>query len=217
MLQLTLIHVSERDLCVYSEPKWCFQYILYEKSLKNCSIFIQENALKGTFSPSQGHAHLTPGSTRLTRHGPVALYGIWHHAQQMVQVIAWRLTGTKLLPEPLLTLCQSNLQEQTPLKFYPNYSHFHSTKCSWKCCLQNTSHYVQAPWVINGKQYWICIVYHPWLAVVDFFFSCLSTCLHKVYVFGWWPRHNWHRFSWQKYTAHYMMKMSLHQYDISRM
>ena len=138
--------------------------------------------------------------------------------------VIWHLTscstngsGNSLAPEPLLTLCQSNLQEQTPLKFYSKYNHFHSTKCSWKCRLQNTNHCVQAPWVINGKQYWICIVYHPWLAVVDFFFSCLSTCLHKVYVFGWWPRHNWHRFSWQKYTAHYMMKMSLHQYDISTM
>ena len=54
------------------------------------------------------------------------------------------LFSAKTLPESVLTYCQFNPQQQTSVKFKLEYQNYHSTKCIWKCCLQNGGHFVQA-------------------------------------------------------------------------
>ena len=67
-------------------------------------------------------------------------YRIW---STLVQVIDFHLFSTKPIPEPKLTYCQLELQEQTSVKFESKYDKFHSRICIWKCCLQNVSHFVK--------------------------------------------------------------------------
>ena len=47
----------------------------------------------------------------------------------LVQIMACRLFGAKPLPEPLLTYCQLDSQEQTSVKFESQNKTFHSRKC----------------------------------------------------------------------------------------
>ena len=54
---------------------------------------------------------------------------------ELVQIMAWRLLGTKPLPEPMQTFCQLKPWEQTSVKFKSKYKTFHSRKCIWKCHL----------------------------------------------------------------------------------
>ena len=56
--------------------------------------------------------------------------------------MACRLFGAKPWSEPMLYYCQLEPQEQTSLKLYLKFEHFHSRKCVWKCCLENVGHFV---------------------------------------------------------------------------
>ena len=58
--------------------------------------------------------------------------------------MAFQLLGTLPLSKPVLTYCQWDPLEQTYMKFKSKCEYFLSRKCSWKCCLQNGSHFVQA-------------------------------------------------------------------------
>ena len=53
----------------------------------------------------------------------------------LVQVMACRLFGDKLLPEPTLVYCQLDSWEQISVKFDSKFYHFHSRKCIWNCRL----------------------------------------------------------------------------------
>ena len=56
--------------------------------------------------------------------------------------MAWRQTGIKPLPEPILANCQLAPYEQT-VKFESKYKSFHLRKCIWMCRLQNSGHFAQ--------------------------------------------------------------------------
>ena len=55
----------------------------------------------------------------------------------LVQVMACRLFGTKLLPEPMLAYCQFDFWEQISVKMESEFYHFHCRKCIWNCPLPN--------------------------------------------------------------------------------
>ena len=61
----------------------------------------------------------------------------------LVQIIACRLFGAKLLPEPLLTYCQPDPKEQTSVKIESKYLTFHSWKYIWQWSLRNGDHFAQ--------------------------------------------------------------------------
>ena len=47
----------------------------------------------------------------------------------LVQVMAYRLYGSKQLHEPMQTYCKLDPQKQTSVKFESKYKDFHSRKC----------------------------------------------------------------------------------------
>ena len=53
----------------------------------------------------------------------------------LVQIIAWRRTGDKPLPEPMLVYRQLDHWEQVSVKIKSEFYNFHSRKCIWKCHL----------------------------------------------------------------------------------
>ena len=57
----------------------------------------------------------------------------------LVQIMVCRLFGAKPLSKPM----PLDPYEQTSVKFQSKYIFFHSWKCIWKYCLQNSSHLVQ--------------------------------------------------------------------------
>ena len=52
------------------------------------------------------------------------------YSSQMDQIMAWCQFNSKLLPEPLLTFCQFNPQEQTSRKYESKYNRLHDE--NWK-------------------------------------------------------------------------------------
>ena len=76
----------------------------------------------------------------LNSSAPSARY-VWQWTgSALFQVMACHLFGIKPLPEPMLTYCQLNLQEQTSVKFKLKYKTLHSWKCMGKC-LRNGGHF----------------------------------------------------------------------------
>ena len=59
-----------------------------------------------------------------------------------VKIMASCLFDAKPLYEPILGYCQLNPKEQTSVKLWSNYKHFHSRKWIWKYCLRNGGHFV---------------------------------------------------------------------------
>ena len=58
-----------------------------------------------------------------------------------------RLVGAKPLSEPMLEYCYLDPWEQTSVKFWSEFKHFHSRKCIWKCRLRNGVHLSRPQWV----------------------------------------------------------------------
>ena len=56
--------------------------------------------------------------------------------------MADNLFGAKPLAEPMLYHCQLDPQEQNSVKLYSKFKHFHSSKCIWKCHVENVGHFV---------------------------------------------------------------------------
>ena len=53
--------------------------------------------------------------------------------------------SAKPLPQPMLTYCVNwTLRSKPRWNFDQNSKHFHWSKLIWKCCLQNSSHFVSA-------------------------------------------------------------------------
>ena len=69
----------------------------------------------------------------------------------LVQIMACRLSGTKPLPEPMLTYCWLDHMEQNSVKLESKYKTFHSRKCIWKGRLRNGGHFAQGRWVKPSK------------------------------------------------------------------
>ena len=88
----------------------------------------------------------------------------------LVQIIACRLFGAKLLPEPILTYCQSDTKEQTSVKIESKYITFHSWKYIWKCHLRNGDHFAQGdmseanPWSVHSV-YALLFLYQSMLLI----------------------------------------------------
>ena len=59
--------------------------------------------------------------------------------------MAWCHSGEKPLPDPMLTYCQFDSEEQyckqTSVKIESKQKNSLSRKCIWKCCLQSGSHF----------------------------------------------------------------------------
>ena len=72
-------------------------------------------------------------------------------SSSLVQIMACRLVDAKPLSEPLLYNCQLDLWEQTSVKLYLKFKHFHSRKCIWKCRLENISHFASAQCVMANE------------------------------------------------------------------
>ena len=58
----------------------------------------------------------------------------------LVQIMACRLVGAKALSEPMLEYCQFEPYEQTSVKCWSKFMHFHSRKYILKCHLRNGVH-----------------------------------------------------------------------------
>ena len=72
-----------------------------------------------------------------------AVYMLQWTGSALVQVMAWRRTGDKPLPEPALIYCQLDHWQKLSVKIESKFQHFHSKKCVWICCLRNCVHFVQ--------------------------------------------------------------------------
>ena len=89
---------------------------------------------------SQGPAPLMRGSiyergenqTQFNSSSPSAAYMRQWSGSAMVQVMAWRRTVHKALPEPMLVNCQSDSWEQISVKFESELFYFHWRKLIWK-------------------------------------------------------------------------------------
>ena len=66
---------------------------------------------------------------------PSAAYMRQWTGSALVQVMACRLFGAKLLPEPMLAYCQLDSWEQISVKLEWEFFHFHSRKCIGNCRL----------------------------------------------------------------------------------
>ena len=66
---------------------------------------------------------------------PNAAYLRQWTGSSLVQVMACRLFSAKPLLETILLYCQLDSWEQVSVKFEPEFYHFHSRKCIWKCRL----------------------------------------------------------------------------------
>ena len=62
----------------------------------------------------------------------------------LVQIMACRLFGAKPLSEPMMLYSQLDRKEHISVKFYLKLKSCHSTKCTWKCLLRNSGHFVSA-------------------------------------------------------------------------
>ena len=78
-----------------------------------------------------------------------------HPGPSLVQLMACRLFGAKPLSETMLYCCQWNPYEQTSVKLFSKFKHFHWRKRIWKCRLKNVGHFVLAAicYVIKEYQY----------------------------------------------------------------
>ena len=66
----------------------------------------------------------------------------------------WQYEGVKISPHTSTgdgKLLIGPLGTKTSVKFYSEFKHFHSTKCTWKCRLRNGVHFVSARmcWIYN--------------------------------------------------------------------
>ena len=86
----------------------------------------------GGYSPRAQCVNSSPLSTAYMRQ--------WT-GSTLLQVMACRLFGSQPLPEPMMTVCQLDPQEQTSVKLESKYKTLHSWKCSWKCHLRNGGHF----------------------------------------------------------------------------
>ena len=68
----------------------------------------------------------------------------------LVQIMACRLFDTRPLPEPMLQYCQSGPRKHISLNCFFKFKSFYSRKCTWKCRLWSSSHFVR-PQCVKGK------------------------------------------------------------------
>ena len=54
----------------------------------------------------------------------------------LIEVMAWRLVGTKTLPKPILSYSKSIHEEHISIMFPSQYRYFQSGKFIWKCRLR---------------------------------------------------------------------------------
>ena len=70
----------------------------------------------------------------------------------LVQIMACRLFDTRPLSEPMLPYCQSGTRKHISVKCCcKKFKSFYSRKCTWKCCLWNSSHFVLASMCLKGR------------------------------------------------------------------
>ena len=69
----------------------------------------------------------------------------------LARIMAWRLFVAKPLSEPMLYYCQFYHKEQTSVKLYRKFKHFHFRRCIWKCRLEKVGHFVSVS--IKHEQY----------------------------------------------------------------
>ena len=96
----------------------------------------------------------------------------------LVQIMACRLIGTKPLPEPMLTFCLLDPQEQTSVKFKSKFKHF-IQKMRLKTSSVNGSHLVQERWVKEYETARSCVYFVLatwWLHQMETFSMLLVLC-----------------------------------------
>ena len=75
----------------------------------------------------------------MLRCGDVYLYLL-----SLVQVLAYHLLDTKLLPAPTMTYTQFDPKNKSSVKFESNYKSILSRTCIWKCYQKNVDHFTEA-------------------------------------------------------------------------
>ena len=73
----------------------------------------------------------------------------------LLQIMAWRLFGTKPLSETMLPYCQLDHKEHISVKFYFKFKSFYSRKRTWKCHLRNGSNFVLASMCVKSSCKWL--------------------------------------------------------------
>ena len=66
------------------------------------------------------------------------------HIPTLVQIMACCLLDIKPLFKPMLPYCWLDPKEHISMKSYLKFKSFSSRKCTWKCHLQNGSHFISA-------------------------------------------------------------------------
>ena len=84
---------------------------------------------------------------RINSSPPSATYMRRWTGSALLQMMACRPEGAKLLSEEMLTYCQLDPKEHISMKFYLKFNFFHSWKCVWKCRLRNGGHLSRGTWI----------------------------------------------------------------------
>ena len=138
---------------------------------------------------------LCKGVTAIDSSPPTTAYMRHLTGSALVQEMACRLFGAKLLPEPMLAYCQMDSWEQISVKFESEFYHFHSRKCIWNCRLPKSR--------TGGEELKCMLEVVGWLAI------CLFLCYRRVHTLTtimlsiWWEQrqkakfklHKWFYFS----------------------
>ena len=82
-----------------------------------------------------GREYSIPHTGRVNSSPPSATYMRQWAGSALVRVMAWRRTGAKPLPEPMLAYCELDSWEQISVKIESEFYRFHSRKCIWNCRL----------------------------------------------------------------------------------
>ena len=67
-----------------------------------------------------------------------------YNMPKLLEIMACHLFWAKPLSEPMLPYCQLDPKEHISVKFCLKFESFHSSKCTWKCCLGNGGHFVSS-------------------------------------------------------------------------
>ena len=89
--------------------------------------------------------------------------------------MAWYLLGAKPLSKPILAYCQSHPCDQTSVKFYSKFKHFHSKKCIWNC-LQNRGHFCLEPQCVSWVMFIGDVLAEGWYEWKHLCYMLWSVC-----------------------------------------
>ena len=155
-----LQQLNQKDLHAFIFNFFCVCYRCYEL----CNSWISSNWLSKILFKS-------PRGLWVNSSPPSAAYMCQWTGSALVQVMACRLFGAKLLPEPKLVYCQLDSREQISVKFESEFYYFHSIKCIWNCRLPKWRPFCPGGDELIMKVYVVEVIHSVWCLNWLFFSS----------------------------------------------